>query len=495
VVIPVEEFARLNRERLDRQEKPFANPRNAAAGSVRQLDSAITAERPLSFFPWGLGETSEPVSDTHSGIMKKLNEWGFVRNAELKIVKGVKGCLDYYNDISTRRQKLPFEIDGVVYKLDDLEAREVMGFTARAPRWAIAHKFPAHEETTTVEDIFASVGRTGVITPVARLKPVQVGGVTVSRATLHNQDEIDRKDVRKGDTVIIRRAGDVIPEVVSVVTEKRHRGAHKWHMPKTCPVCDSEVVRLPNEAAHRCTGGLFCAAQRKGAIQHYASRAALDIDGLGEKLVEQLVETELVKTVADLYHLKREQLVALDRMGEKSADNLLAAIDKSRKTTLPRFLYALGIDQVGEVTAKQLARHFGDLEPLMEAKEDELQAIPDVGPVVAESIFHFFRQPHNREVIEQLLEAGIHWPKVKKAPAKAAFSDMTFVLTGTLSSMTRTEARERIEALGGKASGSVSKKTTYVVAGEEAGSKLDKARELGVEVLSEDEFLSMLEKT
>jgi DNA ligase (NAD+) len=358
----------------------------------------------------------------------------------------------------------------------------------------VAHKFPAHEETTRVLGIEASVGRTGVITPVANLEPVQVGGVTVSRATLHNQDEVERKDVREGDTVIVRRAGDVIPEVVGVVKEKRPKGTTPWLMPDACPVCGAEVLRLENEAAHRCMGGLFCAAQRTGAILHFASRHALDIDGLGEKLVAQLVERELVQTVADLFSLAREQLIGLDRMGEKSADNLLAALDRSRDTTLPRFLYALGISQVGEVTAAQLAAHYGELAPLMAADEESLQAVPDVGPVVAQSICHFFRQPHNREVIERLIDAGVHWPRVEVTRAETPLKGNTYVITGTLESMSRDEARQALQALGAKVSGSVSKKTSAVVVGTDPGSKYDKARDLGVEILDEAAFLRLVGK-
>ena len=392
VVIRKEDFAHLNDERLRSEEKVFANPRNAAAGSVRQLDSRITASRPLSFFPWGLGSTTSVVADSHSKEMAKLRAWGFLVSQELNVVKGVTGLLDYYADLGRRRDALPFEIDGVVYKVDDISAQRRLGFTARAPRWAVAHKFPAREETTIVEAIEASVGRTGVITPVANLKPVAVGGVIVSRATLHNQDEVERKDVRIGDTVIVRRAGDVIPEVVGVIKEQRPARTRPWTMPNVCPVCGSEVEKLESEAAHRCIGGLYCPAQRMGAIEHFACREAMNIDGLGEKLVQQLVESGLVKTVADLYQLQKDDLVQLERMGDKSAENLLRAIAKSKSTTLPRFLFALGIHQVGEVTAKQLARHFHDLAPLLAATEDELQEVSDVGPIVAHSIAHFFAQ-------------------------------------------------------------------------------------------------------
>lgn len=493
IVIRKRDFERLNEERLTRGEGIFANPRNAAAGSLRQLDPRITASRPLSFFPWGLGEVSELPAQRYSQIVKHLKEWGFPITEFFHAVHGAEGCLKYYQDMAARRNELPFEVDGVVYKVDDLAARDRLGFTARAPRWGIAHKFPAQEETTLVEDILSSVGRTGVITPVAKLRPVQVGGVTVSNATLHNQDEVARKDVRVGDTVIVRRAGDVIPEVVGVIKDMRPHGTHPWKMPERCPECGSDVIREPGQAAHYCTAGLYCPAQRMGAILHFASRHAMNIDGLGDKRVAQLIDAGLVKTAADLYHLIKEQLVALERMGDKSADNLLAAIGKSKRTTLPRFLYSLGISQVGEVTAKQLARHFGDLEPLMTARQEELQGVPDVGPVVADSIHHFFHQPHNLEVIAALIEAGIHWPQEKISRAHAPLSGKTFVLTGALESLPRDEAKARIEALGGKVSGSVSGKTDYVVVGSDAGSKADKARELGVATLDEHEFLELLE--
>ena len=495
VVITNDAFERLNEERLAEGEKIFANPRNAAAGSVRQLDSHITAKRPLSFFPWGLGEVSTPIADTQSEQMEKLIAWGFTANPEAKKLRGSKELLAYYEDIAQRRANLPFEIDGVVYKVDDLDAQEQLGFTARAPRWAIAHKFPATEETTVLEGIEASVGRTGVITPVAKLKSVVVGGVVVSNATLHNEDEIKRIDVRIGDTVIIKRAGDVIPKVVGVIKDKRPANAAVWHMPLTCPVCDSEVQRLEEQAAHRCIGGLYCPAQRKAAISHFASRGAMDIDGLGEKIVDQLVEENLVETVADLYQLPRDALINLERMGEKSADNLLTAIEKSKSTTLPKFLFALGIGQVGEVTAKQLAKHFGDMQPLMDSSEEDLQAIPDVGPIVAQSISHFFQQQHNLEVISKLIEQRIHWPKIEQSSEPQSLQGQTFVLTGTLAEMTRGEAKARIEALGGKVSGSVSKKTHYVVVGEDPGSKATKAKDLGVTILDETELLTMLQES
>jgi DNA ligase (NAD+) len=492
VVIPKKDFERLNAEQLKRGDKIFANPRNAAAGSLRQLDPRITAGRPLSFFPWGLGEVSAPIARRYSEVSQHLRDWGFLVTEFFRVVQGVDACLKYYQDILARRDQLPFEIDGVVYKVDDLPAREQLGFTARAPRWAIAHKLPAHEETTVVEDIIASVGRTGVITPVAKLKPVHVGGVTVSNATLHNQDEVERKDVRIGDTVIVRRAGDVIPEVVGVIPDKRPKGARRFHMPKHCPVCGAEVIREEGEAAHRCMGGLYCPAQRMGALLHFASRRAMDIEGLGDKLVEQLVAQERVKTVADLYRLKQDDLADLERMAEKSAQNLLDQIEKSKATTLARFLHALGIPQVGEATALGLAQHFGTLEAILDADRDTLETVPGIGPTVAEDIYTFFHQKHNREVIKQLRQAGVQWPAVARVKRHTPFAGKTFVLTGTLTALTRDEAKNRLQSLGATVSGSVSKKTDYVVVGDDPGSKAAKAKELGVTMLDEKEFLKLI---
>jgi len=479
VVIRHRDFERLNQTRLERGERLFANPRNAAAGSLRQLDSRITASRPLTLFAFGIGHCSEAMPKTHYAVLQQLREWGFLINDRVERLTGAAGCLDYHERLVEDREQLDYEIDGAVYKVNDRSAWDRLGSTARAPRWALAHKLPAREATTLLEDIIPSVGRTGVITPVAALSPVEVGGVTVSRATLHNLDEVQRKDVRVGDTVMIRRAGDVIPEVVSVVASQRPADARPWSMPERCPVCGSDVVRLDDEAAHRCMGGLFCPAQRVGAIMHFVSRRAMDIDGLGEKLVEQLVERERVATVVDLYRLTRSDLLGLDRMGEKSSDNLLKAIAASRQTTLARFLYALGISQVGEVTAKNLAGHFAGLEPLMAADEEALVEVPDIGPVVAESITRFFAQSHNREVIDGLIEAGVHWPDPQSQTAPGAddlpLAGKTFVLTGSLEAFTRDEAKARIEQLGGKVTSSVSGKTDYVVAGADPGSKRDKA--------------------
>lgn len=491
-VIPRKAFERLNVERLAAGESAFANPRNAAAGSLRQLDPRITAARPLSFFPWGIGESAAAFADGHTQTMQALAEWGFAVGSEFRSVAGLQGCLDYYRAMAGRRERLDFEVDGVVYKVDRYADCERLGFTARAPRWALAHKFPAQEETTVVEDIAASVGRTGVITPVARLRPVEVGGVTVSRATLHNEDEVRRKDVRVGDTVIVRRAGDVIPEVVAVVPERRRRGARRWRMPARCPVCGSRVERLEGEAAHRCVGGLYCAAQRREAIKHFASRRALDIDGLGDKLVDQLVERGLVHDPSDLYALDTDTLAGLERMGAKSAANLKAALERSKRTTLERFLYALGIPEVGEATARALAGFLGDLDAIMAADVEQLQQVPDVGPVVAERIRAFFSEPHNREVVERLRKAGIRWPAPERRSA-GTLAGKTFVLTGALESLTRDQARARLRERGARVTDSVSRKTDYLVAGADPGSKLEKARALGVEVLDEAAFLKLLD--
>ena len=492
VVIPKKDFERLNAEQMRQGGKIFANPRNAAAGSLRQLDPRITASRPLSFIPWGLGATSQPVGTRYSDVIRHLKDWGFRVSEYFKTASGLVACLQYYQDILAKREKLPFEIDGVVYKVDEFAVRNRLGFTARAPRWAVAQKFPAHEENTVVEDIMASVGRTGVITPVAVLKPVPVSGVTVTHATLHNQDEVERKDVRIGDTVIIRRAGDVIPEVVGVIKDKRPRNARKWHMPKTCPVCGSEVMREEEEAAHRCMGGLVCSAQRIGALLHFASRHAMDIEGLGDKLVQQLVETGMVKTVADIYRLKKDALADLERMAEKSAQNLLDQIEKSKTTTLARFLHALGIPQVGEATAQLLADHFGALDRIMDADRETLEAIHGIGPAMAEDISHFFHEKHNRAVIRELLKAGIHWPKPIRAKRDSPISGKNFVLTGGLTSMSRDEAQRRLQSLGAKVTDSVSKKTDYVIFGEDPGSKAEKARQLNVPMLDEKGFLKLI---
>jgi DNA ligase (NAD+) len=472
-------------------EKTFVNPRNAAAGAVRQLDSGIAAERPLSFFAYGLGditlaEHGGPQWTTHFDMLQQLKVWGFPVAEQTACVQGAVGLVAFHQRMAAERDALPYDIDGVVYKVNDLALQARLGFVTREPRWAVAHKYPAQEEMTTVLAIDVQVGRTGKLTPVAKLAPVFVGGVTVTNATLHNELEARRKDVRLGDTVIVRRAGDVIPEVVSVVLNRRPAHAAQFTMMTHCPVCGSLAEREEGEADHRCTGGLFCSAQRKQAIWHFAHRRAMDIEGLGDKLVDQLVDSGQVKTLADLYHLKLDNLANMDRMAEKSAVNLLEALEKSKQTTLGRFLFSLGIRHVGEATAKELARHFGQLEAIMVASEEALLQVPDVGPVVAHSIRTFFDQPHNREVVQALREAGIQWPEGEAlAPTEMPLSGITVVLTGTLQSMGRDEAKEKLEALGAKVAGSVSKKTHYVVAGLEAGSKLDKAKELGVPVLDD----------
>lgn len=509
------DFEKLNAAQAKRDEKVFVNPRNAAAGSLRQLDPRITAKRPLRFFAYGWGEVQglpgaqsglfdeAPAGATdaaaatlpeksHGAMLDWLAALGLPVNVKHNHrATGAEGLMAFYAKVGALRPELPYDIDGVVYKVDSLPAQKLLGFVARAPRFALAHKFPAEEATTTLLDIEVQVGRTGAITPVARLKPVFVGGVTVTNATLHNEDEIRRKDVRIGDTVIVRRAGDVIPEVVGAVLDRRPADAREFVMPKACPVCGSAIERLEDETIARCTGGLFCAAQRKQTLWHAASRKALDIEGLGEKLVEQLVDSGRVKSLADLFSLRPLELVGLDRMGQKSADNLVEAIDKARAPALGRLLFALGIRHVGETTARDVARHFGSIEAIMDADEDALSSVPDVGPVVAGSIRRFFAEQHNRDVIDQLKAQGVH-PVAEAVPQDTTLAGKTFVLTGTLPNWTREEASMRIQAAGGKVSGSVSKKTAYLVAGEDAGSKLTKAQELGVTVLDEDALKALL---
>ncbi|MGB2831370.1 MAG: NAD-dependent DNA ligase LigA [Methylotenera sp.] len=488
------DFEKLNQVQLSHGEKLFANPRNAAAGSLRQLDAKITATRPLSFFAYGLGAAEGvPAIYSHSMAMDYLAGLYFPVSRERSLVNGLTGLLAYYKQIGLARSKLPYDIDGVVYKVNQFNQQNELGFVSRAPRWAIAHKFPAQEALTLVEDITVQVGRTGAITPVARLAPVFVGGVTVTNATLHNEDEIRRKDVHIGDTVSVRRAGDVIPEVVNVVLEKRPAHARKFVMPTVCPECGSHILKQTDEAVARCTGGLFCPAQRKQAIIHFASRRAMDIEGLGEKLVDQLVEAKLVHRMADIYTLDLSTLSQLDRMATKSAQNILDALQKSKTTTLARFIYALGMRNVGESTAKDLAKHFGNLPALMSAGTEDLLKVNDVGPVVAESITNFLGEQHNQEVIKALLDAGITWPETDgKQIATGHLVGKAFVLTGTLPNLSRERAKEMIEAAGGKASGSVSKKTDYVIAGSDAGSKLDKAQELGLLILDESGLLELL---
>ena len=485
-------FRRLNEQAQQSGNKPFANPRNAAAGSLRQLDPKITAQRPLEMFCYGIGMVEGGLlGDRHSEIMQQLGDWGLRVYAGIEVLDGLDGCVDYYQRMQQQRDSLPFDIDGVVFKVDRLDQQHQLGFVARAPRWAIARKFPAQEELTRVLGIDVQVGRTGAITPVARLEPVFVGGVTVTNATLHNEDEVRRKDVRIGDTVIVRRAGDVIPEIVSVITARRPENVREFDMPAQCPVCGSDIERVEGEAVARCSGGLYCPAQRKEAIKHFASRRAMDIEGMGDKLVEQLVDQGLIEDVADLYLLNSGQLAGLERMGDKSAANLVAALEKSKQTTFDRFLYALGIREVGDATARMLAQAFTTLDSLMAASLEELETIRDIGPVVASHIVHFFEQKHNRQVIDKLLHTGIHWPTVKKTE-KLPLEGKTYVLTGTLTSMTRDEAKRQLQALGARVSGSVSKKTTAVIAGEKAGSKLAKAESLGVEVMTEEGLTALV---
>jgi DNA ligase (NAD+) len=499
-----DDFESLNdrqRQRIasgERGEKTFVNPRNAAAGAVRQLDPAIAAQRPLSFFAYGLGDVTPadaggPVWATHFEMLHTLKNWGFPVCALVAIAQGATELVAFYQSIGQQRDGLGFDIDGVVYKVNSLALQRRLGFVTREPRWAVAHKFPAQEMLTTVLAIDVQVGRTGKLTPVAKLAPVFVGGVTVTNATLHNEDEARRKDVRVGDTVIVRRAGDVIPEVVSVLLDKRQGDADIFTMPRFCPVCGSAAVREEGEADYRCTGGLFCSAQRKQAILHFAQRRAVEVEGLGDKLVEQLVDAGVIHTLPDLYRLGLTALANLERMADKSAQNIVDALEKSKQTTLPRFLFGLGIRHVGEATAKELARHFGKLDAIMDATEEQLLAVADVGPIVAKSLRTFFDQAHNREVVEQLRACGVTWPEGEPAPLAAQpLSGKTLVLTGTLPTLGREEAKALIEAAGGKVAGSVSKKTSFVVAGAEAGSKLDKAQELGVAVLDEAGLLELL---
>jgi DNA ligase (NAD+) len=499
-----DDFEALNerqRERIskgEKGEKTFVNPRNAAAGAVRQLDPAIAAQRPLSFFAYGTGEVSSAQLSarpfaTHLELLQSLKKWGFPVADQVECAQGAPELVAYHQRIGQTRDQLPFDIDGVVYKVNSIALQQRLGFVTREPRWAVAHKFPAQEQLTTVLGIDVQVGRTGKLTPVAKLAPVFVGGVTVTNATLHNEDEARRKDVRVGDTVIVRRAGDVIPEVVSVLLEKRVAEAAVFSMPNACPVCGSTAVREVGESDYRCTGGLFCSAQRKQAILHFAQRRAVEVEGLGDKLVEQLVDAGVIHTLPDLYRLGFTALASLDRMAEKSAQNIVDALEKSKQTTLPRFLFGLGIRHVGEATAKELARHFGTLDTVMDASEEEFLGVNDVGPIVAASIRTFFDQAHNREVVEQLRACGLTWPEGEPASAgPKPLAGKTFVVTGTLPSLGRDAVKDLIEAAGGKVSGSVSKKTSFVVAGAEAGSKLDKARELGVAVLDEATLMEMI---
>ncbi len=496
VFMPKAGFEAYNEKARAADEKTFVNPRNAAAGSLRQLDPKLTAARPLDVYFYFVGESAgAKLPSCHSEVLDQLQEWGLKTCPERRVVAGVAGCLAYYDEIGTRRDALPYEIDGVVYKVDDLALQRELGYVSRAPRWAIAHKFPAQEELTVVQGIEFQVGRTGALTPVARLEPVFVGGVTVSNATLHNIDELRRKDVRVGDTVIVRRAGDVIPEVVSVITNRRPDGTKRRGLPKKCPVCASAVTREEGEAVARCTGGLYCAAQRAESLKHFVSRRAMDVDGLGGRMIEQLVAIDRIKTPADIFELEQDELAAMDRMGEKSAANLIAAIDASKSTTLARFLFALGIREVGEATAASLAMHFGNLSAIIAASEEELLHVVDVGPVVASRIRAFFDESHNLEVIRSLQESGVVWTdsEPQQAPDEGPLSGKVFVLTGTLADMTRDEAKLLIQKRGGKVTGSVSKKTDFVIYGENAGSKLSTAQSLNVVTLNETEFRAIIQ--
>ncbi len=495
VFIPKKGFEKMNAQARHKGEKTFVNPRNAAAGSLRQLDPRNTAKRPLDIYFY-----SATKIDKYSAVTTQYESLMFLKNLGLKVcpevelVPGYRGCLNYYKKILAKRDSMDYEIDGVVYKVNDLSLQEELGFVSRAPRWAVAHKFPAQEAVTQVLHIEFQVGRTGALTPVAKLEPVFVGGVTVSNATLHNLDEVKRKDVRVGDTVIVRRAGDVIPEVVKTVLKPGRKRNKPVQAPNQCPECESDIVRIEDEAVIRCSGGLYCPAQRKGAIKHFASRTAMDIEGLGDKLVDQLVDEGLILSVKDLYHLDKEQVIALERMGEKSTTNLLTAIEKSKKTTFARFIYALGIREVGEATAAVLADHFQDLNSLMHADTEELQVVPDVGPVVAQNISAFFKQLHNREVIQELINVGITWgKKAASTKQKSRLAGKTYVLTGSLENFSRTEAASHLKSLGAKVTSSVSKKTTAVITGVNPGSKLTKADALGVTVLNEKDLLALLQ--
>ena len=495
--MPKTGFAALNARLSEEGSKTFVNPRNAAAGTLRQLDPRIAAQRPLDFFAYGIGYFEDGgMPPRHSEILEALQRWGIRISPLSRVVKGVDGCQAYYDECGKQRDSLPYEIDGVVFKVDRIDFQQQLGMLSRAPRWAVAFKFPAEEVATVLKGVDFQVGRTGALTPVARLEPVFVGGVTVSNATLHNMDEIERKDARVGDTVIVRRAGDVIPEVARVMHERRTGNPRRIRLPDKCPVCGSDVVRPEGQAVARCSGGLFCPAQRKEKLRHFASRRAMDIEGLGAKIVEQLVdngvEEQVVHTPADIYALSVEQLSGLERMGEKSARNLADAIDKSKNTTLPRFLFALGIPEVGEVTAANLANHFRDLDALAKAEIDELETVPDVGPIVAQHVHEFFRQPDNCKVIQALRDHGVKWPAEDRVTGSLALDGKTFVLTGSMESMTREEARERIQQAGGKVTSSVSAKTDYLVVGRDPGSKLKKAEQLGVAVLDEKGLLDVL---
>lgn len=495
IYMPKAGFEKFNEKALAAGEKLFINPRNAAAGSLRQLDSRLTASRPLEMCAYSVGLfTDGELPNRHTDILAALKEWGFLTNSELDVAKNIDECLAYYRRIQEKRSALAYDIDGIVFKVNSRELQEQLGFISRAPRWAVAYKFPAQEEMTLLQDVEFQVGRTGAVTPVARLKPIFVGGVTVSNATLHNRDEINRLGVKIGDTVVVRRAGDVIPQIVAVVESKRPADARDIIFPTTCPVCGSPVETVPGEAVARCDGGLICAAQRKEAIKHFVARKAMNVEGLGDKLVEQLVDLNMINNLADIFSLTREELANLERMGEKSADNILAALEQSKKTTLAKFIYALGIREVGESTARNFAKHFGTFEAFAAADELNLQQVTDVGPVVAHFAFEFFQQENNRQAIEQLKAAGIHWPDEVATAVDAPLLGLTYVLTGSLEIFSRDDAKAHLLALGAKVSGSVSAKTDYVVAGPGAGSKLQKAEELNIPVLTEEDLLALLKQ-
>ncbi len=496
IYMPKAGFNALNERAREREEKLFVNPRNAAAGSLRQLDARITAERPLEMCCYSVGVVDGgDVASSHHDILYQLQSWGFRINGEMRLVVGIEACNQYYQELLMKRADLPYEIDGIVFKVDDLPLQQQLGFVAKAPRWAIAHKFPAEEEMTQLLGVDFQVGRTGAVTPVARLQPVFVGGVTVSNATLHNSDEIERLGVRVGDTVVVRRAGDVIPQVTKVLLDSRPEKTESIKFPQLCPVCDSPLERVEGEAVIRCTGGLLCDAQQKEAIKHFASRKAMDVDGLGDKLVEQLVDEKLIENAADLYALTAEQISGLERMGEKSAQNLIDALQKSKSTTLAKFLYSMGIREVGEATAVNLAKHYGSLPALQSASLEDLLEVEDVGPIVAKHISDFFANEHSQQLLDQLKAAGIHWDDVERpSNDELPLLGSTYVVTGTLSAMGRTEAKERLQALGAKVAGSVSKNTACVVAGPGAGSKLSKAQEFGIKVIDEEEFLALLDQ-
>lgn len=495
IYISKDGFIKMNQQALERGEKTFVNPRNAAAGSLRQLDSKITALRPLAMCAYSVGKVEGELPQNHFGVLQKLASWGFSISDQRELARGVDECIAYYRAMAEKRETLAYDIDGIVFKVDSFQLQKTLGFVSRAPRWAIAYKFPAQEATTILNSVEFQIGRTGAVTPVAKLEPVKVGGVTVSNATLHNRDEIERLDLRIGDSVVVHRAGDVIPKVVSVVLSRRPKNAALIKFPERCPVCGSAIVYVEDEAVARCSGGIACSAQQKEAIKHYASRQAMDIDGLGDKIVEQLVDEGLIKNVADLYTLNVSQLSALERMGEKSGENLVAAIDKSKQTTLPRFLFALGIREVGQATARNLAMHFGDIDKLAAAELDDLLKVRDVGKVVATYVYEFFKGEDNLNLVKKLQSTGVNWPNIDlDQTSDNPFSGKTCVLTGTLEKMTRDEARDKLLILGAKVSGSVSAKTNWVIAGPGAGSKLKKAEDLGIKVIDEATFIEMLEQ-